>query len=486
MTRDGGFGESFPPKTIAIVGVSRNDNTQVPGYTGATLLRSLTEAGFQGRVYPINPKATSIQGFKVYPNLSSLPESVDMVIITVPAAVVPDVLEDCASAGARNVQICTSGFGETGQKETRELEDRIREISLRRGLRVIGPNCMGFQVPSVQMRMFQDVPVVPGPVAFVSQSGGHCRLFLLHGPEYGVGFSKVISYGNALLTDAPDFLSYLADDPETEIICMYLEGIRDGGKLTRMVREVNRSKPVIVWKGGLTTSGARAASSHTGSLTGDRQTWEAFFRQTGALRVNSLAEMMLLTSTMLHMRPTRSVRSAVFVAGGGSSVATGDVCAEEGLELPPLSPSTTSGIHEFISLVNQGVSNPLDVPGIVMDVPTLRRLFGLLADDPSIDIILLHLGAEFFLGPMKSVLTDESIANLFRDNPRGVQLAVAVLDEGHSRDSEKPARELREAGIMAYGSLSSACRALRTFADYHRFLADSAPDEGESNLGRLS
>jgi acyl-CoA synthetase (NDP forming) len=330
---------------------------------------------------------------------------------------------------------------------------------------------MGFQVPSARMKMFDDVQLVEGPVAFVSQSGGHARLFLLHGPEYGIGFSKVISFGNALLTDATDFLEYLADDAETRIICIYLEGIKDGGRFTKMVREVNQTKPVIIWKGGLTTSGARAASSHTGSLGGDRQMWEAFFKQTGAVQVNSLAEMIALASTMIHLRPTPSVRSAVLVAGGGTSVATGDVCAEEGLELPRLSQPTKEGIREFISLVNQGVSNPLDIPAILVNASTLGRLFDLLADDPLVDVILLHLGAEFFMGSTLGVFSNEQVLSFARDRDRGPQVVVAVSNEGHLRDSEKPARELREAGIMAYSSLPSACQALRRFAEYHRFAA---------------
>lgn len=199
--------------------------------------------------------------------------------------------------------------------------------------------------------------------------------------------------------------------------------------------------------------------------------WEAFFRQTGAPQVGSMAEMIALTSAMLHLRPARSARAAVLAVGGGSSVATGDVCAQEGIEVPPLSPATAAGIREFVSLVNQGVGNPLDVPGIVFDVPTMRRMFDLLADDPLVDFIILHLGAEFFAGPMLSVLTDERIMSFIRDNPRGTQVVVAVSNEGHARDSEKPARDLREAGIMAFSSLESACKALRGFTGYHRFIA---------------
>ncbi|MCJ7523152.1 MAG: CoA-binding protein [Dehalococcoidia bacterium] len=473
MTQNGGFGQSFPPKTIAIVGVSRNDNMNHPGYTGVQLLHTLREAGFQGRIYPINPKASVIDGMKVYPNVGAVTEPLDLVIVTVPAAIVPQVLEDCAAAGALNVQICTSGFGETGDAEARVLEDRIRDIALKGGLRIIGPNCMGFQVPSVNMKMFKDVPVVQGPVAFISQSGGHARLYLLHGPQYGIGFSKVISYGNALLMDAPDFLEYLADDPETEIICMYLEGIKDGEKLARMVKQVNLAKPVVVWKGGLTPSGARAAASHTSSLAGNKQIWDAFFKQTGAIRVGSLADMVEVTSTIIHLKPTPSARAAVFVAGGGSSVAAGDVCAEEGLDVPALSIKTRKALRDSISLVNQGVGNPLDVPGVVTNAPALRRTFELLAADPSINVILLHLGADFFLGPMSKVFTDESILSFIRGNHWDVQVAVAVAAEGHVLNSEKYARELREAGIMAYSSLRSACRALHKFAGYHELLAEN-------------
>ena len=473
MTEDGGFGNSFPPETIAIVGVSRNDNTQVPGYTGAKLLHQLLEAEFQGRIYPINPHASVIDGVKVYPNIRDVPEHIDMVIITVPAARVPQVLEDCAAVGALNVQVCTSGFGETGETVATRLENRMREIAIKGGLNLIGPNCMGFHVPSVRMKMFEDVPMVPGPVAFVSQSGGHARLYLINGPEFGIGFSKVISYGNALMLDATDFLEYLAGDKETEIICMYLEGIKDGPRLKRTVEQVNPRKPVIIWKGGLTPSGARAAVSHTASLAGDKQIWDAFFRQTGAIPVGSLTEMIEVTSTFIHLKPTSKARAAVFVAGGGSSVATGDVCAEEGLAIPALSADTQAALRSNVSLVNQGIGNPLDTPSVVIDAAALRGIFELLAADPSIDIILIHLGAEFLAGQLMQVCTDERILGFIRKNPWGVQVAVAVSAEGHVRDSEKYARELREAGIMACGSLRNTCRALRRFSDYHHFLTGS-------------
>ena len=476
VRQDWNFGEGFPPKTVAIVGVSRSDSTTHPGYTGAALLRILLKAGFQGRVYPVNPNASVIEDIKVYPSVTSIPELLDLVIVTVPPAVVPKVIADCVAAKVRNVQICTSGFGETGQTEGKELENQIKQIALKGGLRVIGPNCMGFQIPSINMQMHADTPPVQGPVAFVSQSGGHARIYLIRGPQLGIGFSKVISYGNALLMDASDFLEYLANDAETRIICMYLEGIKDGRKFMGLVSRINPVKPIIIWKGGLTSSGARAAVSHTGSLAGNRQIWNAFFKQTGAIEVNSIEEMGEITMTLLRLKPSQGKGVAVLAAGGGSSVATGDICAEEGIEVAALSPHTRQGLLEFISLVNQGVANPIDVPSVVMDIPSLQRTYELLAADPQIDIVMLHLGAEFFLGPTTNAMSElqKRILSSAQGKHPIKPLVVVLSEEGQVRDTEKYAQQLREVGITAYNSLRRACRALNRFANYHRFVAESS------------
>lgn len=476
MKRDGRFGDHFPPKTLAIVGVSRSDHMSHPGYTGSRLFGILREAGFHGRIYPVNPKADMIDGVKAYPTVTAIPERPDLVIVGTPSATVPQVLEDCARAGALDVQILTSGFAETGEAEGKRLEDAILEIAERTGLRVIGPNCMGFQIPAIKMKMFEEVELAEGPVAFVSQSGGHARIFLLQGPRVGIGFSKVISYGNALVMDAIDFLEYLATDSETRIICTYLEGIRkDGGELMQLVRSVNAEKPIVVWKGGLTYSGARAASSHTGSLAGDRQVWDAFFKQTGAISVGSIDEMSEVSIALLHVSASAGRRVAVLGAGGGDSVATGDICAEEGLEMPPISAQTKAGLLEFVSLVNQGVSNPLDVPSVFGDLSKLRRTLELLVADPLIDIVILHVGGEFFAhlwGQRMSQLT-QCILDISRNNQRGKPIVIAVTNESRIAPPDKYAEELVRAGIPAYTSLRGACRALSRVASYHEFVEAS-------------
>jgi acyl-CoA synthetase (NDP forming) len=399
----------------------------------------------------------------------SVPERLDLVVIAVPAALVPKVLEDCVAAKVRNVQICTSGFGETGTREGKLLDNTLREIIRRGNLCVLGPNCMGFHIPSAKFRMFEELELAPGPVAFISQSGGHARTLLLHGPEAGIGFSKVFSYGNALAMDAVDFLDYLADDPETGIICMYLEGIRDGRRLVDLVKRVNPVKPVITWKAGLTDPGARASASHTGSLKGDRQIWNAFFKQTGAVPVDSLDEMLDVTMAFLRIRAIARARAVLLGIGGGATVANGDTCGREGIETPPLSDSTMKGMAQYVLLVNQGMANPLDIPAAVADPAAMSRTLELVNADPNTDLIIVCVSAEFLAGgwgdPMPGF--KKALVDFTTGHPGGKPLVVAIEDEGCFCDAERSARELREAGITVFPSLTRACRALRRLAAYH-------------------
>jgi len=472
MTGNRGFETIFNPKSIAIAGVSRSEQSHHPGYTGLMFLRMLKESGFKGHIYPVNPKASEIEGVKVYPSITSIPETPDFVIIAVPRAAVPQVLEDCVTTGALNVHVCTAGFSETGEPEGKILEDRIREIALKAGIRLIGPNCMGCHVPSVGMRMFMEVPLVHGPVAFISQSGGHAMAYLRYAAYMGIGFSKVISYGNALIMDAPDYLKYFEQDNETRIVCMYLEGIKDGRKLTEQVSNLNRVKPVIIWKGGLTSTGSRAAASHTGSLAGDKAIWDAFFKQTGAIGVGSIEEMADVTMTILNLKPIRGSRVAVLGGGGGNNVATGDICAEEGIDLPPLTPTTISKLTGFISLVNQAVINPLDIAGVIGNVSLLKRVLETIMADPFIDMVFLSVSPGFWVSGAKNTMNEveKCISELHRQDTKGKQIVVAVHDLGRPEEAAEAIRVMREMGITVYGSLRSACRAVRRVAAYYEFL----------------
>ena len=490
MAWDPEFEVAFNPKTVAVVGASREQR-----FFGDFVGR-LQQVGFQGRIYPINPKVADgeIHGLKVYPNLVSVPEPIDLVIVSVPSRAVPSVLEDCIAANAKNVHIFTAGFKETGEKEGIELEKRICQIARRGGLRIVGPNCMGLHVPAAKLTTWEAVDE-PGPVAFISQSGGHAGEFAREGARFGIRFSKVISYGNAAVLDSIDFLEYLANDPETKIICMYIEGVRDGQKLTAMVREINRTKPVIVWKGGLTDSGARAVASHTGSLGGEREVWEAFYKQTGAVRVDGFEELLYVTMTFLYLRPLRSNRVALIGAGGGNTVAGADICARDGLELPTLTEKTQKELRSFIPSEGTIIRNPLDIGVVLMDINLLLRSLEPVAADPMVDSIIfaLPLGL-ILLGGAAAALLDQaqqSSTDAFREEleKQSRKVLDILIKFDHENVYGKPLivvlqpamgpflpgqrgriqQELLKENIPVYFSLEAASRAVGKFVRYHEF-----------------
>ncbi|OGP51473.1 MAG: hypothetical protein A2Y79_08130 [Deltaproteobacteria bacterium RBG_13_43_22] len=476
MPWDAELERAFHPKTIAIVGVSSEAKRGAPWAPGGpAFITSHEQLGFKGRIYPVNPKASEVLGYKTYPTISAIPEPVDLVIVSVPAQALPDVLEDCIKAGAKNIHAFTAGFEETGEKEGVELGRKVREIAQRGQLRLIGPNCMGLYVPSAGIGTFDQLPRKSGSVCFLSQSGGHCNWYAHYGPNYGVNFSKVISFGNAYVLDSTDFLEYLATDPETKIICMYLEGIKDGGKLWSQVREINRNKPVIIWKAGLTDHGSRAVASHTASLAGQEAIWRGFFAQTGAVPVFSLEEMAEMAMSFLYMKPPKGKRVAVMGLGGGTSVAAADTCSREGLDVPPLSQGTQNELKKFISLAGASIRNPLDTGLVFRNVANLAREMESVAADPMIDMLIVmpHLDMARHVGLEQVDKMVEYLCDFAKNNPAGKPIAFVfhsfANDPWESELRSKLRVELPNKGIPVYGTLTGAARALYRLAGYYRF-----------------
>ncbi|MFH1383025.1 MAG: CoA-binding protein [Chloroflexota bacterium] len=475
MAWDPAFEVVFNPKVVAMVGVTAGAKRGGIGETRAGFLEFFEQLEFPGRIYPVNPRATEILGYKVYPSVSSIPEPVDLVIISTPAQAVPSVLEDCIKANARNVHVFTAGFEETGDEEAIALGRRVRDIALRGGLRVIGPNCMGLYVPESGVACFGELTKQSGPVSFLSQSGGHCNWFSHYGQDYGIYFSKVISFGNAYILDSTDYLEYLATDPKTQIIGMYLEGVKDGRKLLKQVREINRVKPVILWKGGLTASGSRAVASHTGSLAGQGAIWHGFFAQTGAVPVFSLDELAETIMTFVHVKPPKGKRVAVLGSGGGSSVAAADTCNREGLDVPALTLETQAELRKFISLAGASIKNPLDTGVLFRDVSLLEREIELVAADPNIDMLIVmpHMDRVHASNPDQVDHFIDYLCNFAKNNPYGKPVVIVFFSlsnepwEGELRIRLQ--KELPRRGVAVYNSLTGASRALARFYEYHRF-----------------
>src|SRR5512136_1242495 len=250
----------FAPRSIAIVGVTRTEYV----FGGISFLLKLREAGFPGRLYPINPEAEEIHGTKAYPSLSSLPEVPDLVMVCIAAPHVPALLEECGRIGARHIHILTSGFNELGTEKGRLLEERIASIAREKGLLIIGPNCMGPYSPAAGLTAWGAIPGARGPLGVISQSGSITQRLTEYAFSLGIGTDKAVSVGNGTVLGSLDFLEFMGQDDGIRVIAMYIEGIQDGEKFFQLAREISERKPIIAWKVGKTEGGARTAVSHTG------------------------------------------------------------------------------------------------------------------------------------------------------------------------------------------------------------------------------
>jgi acyl-CoA synthetase (NDP forming) len=466
------LGVMLAPKSIAVIGASRSKEE-----SWMSLMGIIARFGYKGRLYPINPKADEIDGHKAYPDLGALPEPADLVIVSVAAPRVPAALRDCVASGNRNVHIFSAGFKETGEEEGIRLQQEIEVIAAEGGLHVIGPNCMGIYNPKALIATWEPAPIQSGPVAFVSQSGGHAGDFTVHASRFGILFSKAISYGNALTLDCTDFLPYLADDDETKIICLYLEGVKDGGKLLRQVREINRIKPVIIMKGGLTKSGARAVASHTGSMAGGEHIWKTLFRQSGAVKVTTLEEMADVLLAFLHLGIPQGRRVCVIGTGGGIGVSAADAFGRVGLDLPPLAKETRTALREFVPAAGNMIRNPVDAGIAFSDPKVLERALRILSSDPQVDMIVVSLHLDWFF----NISQGSHIVNLARHlgsegkkHTSGKPLAVSWrcyrTDAGIEQTREAVQQELITAGVPVYEGLPRTAFALSRVAQYHEYL----------------
>jgi acyl-CoA synthetase (NDP forming) len=469
------FEKVFNPNSIAIVGVSGqlNDNkisaVGMSPLNGAIVLRSLSKGGFKGRIYPINPKHDNIMGFRTYPDVSSVPEVVDLVIVAVSSRHVPAVLEDCVKAGAQNVHILSSGFGETGEKDGKNVDRLVREIVERGRLNIIGPNCIGIQVPSIGMSTLEIRPQTQGKIAFVSQSGNYAVSLLARLAKANIGFSKIVSYGNAMTLDGTDFIEYLGTDHDTEVVAAYLEGVKDGRRLLDVVRRVNTTKPVIICKGGLTESGARAAQSHTGSLGGNLKVWDAFFKQTKAIQVYEFDELVDMLITFLCLESIQGNAAAVITSGGGAAVVSGDICATAGIHIPSLSQTSIEQILQHVSLVNSGIVNPLDLPGSMLQPELLGKLLDILVKDQVIDFIILNYPDNLLVDNRFNNEMIDSICSFARKNSSLKPIVFAAYNffSFNSVPTMGPLSDkLFQNGVPVYPSLNRACQSVSRFIKY--------------------
>jgi len=377
----------FYPTSIALAGITVDN----PQHWTRTFLDALLEFQFEGPLYLVNPKGGEIRGSKVYRRFADIPHDVDYVISTVPAKAAPGLIEECAHKGVKAVHFCTAGFSEIGEEEGVRLETQLADLSRRTGIRIIGPNCMGIYCPESRISFNTDFPKQSGPVGFISQSGGNTGGLIHRVMLKGVRFSKAISYGNACDLNESDFLEYLAADPETKIIGLYIEGVKDGGRFRRALEKAAKEKPIVLLKGGITEGGARAAASHTGSLAGNEAIWGSLCRQLGIIQVYSLEEFADVLVTLRFMSAPGGRRVALIGGGGGSSVLIADEFERKGLEVPPLSQEIRDRIREFTPPAGNILRNPIDYSQNMTEPEKLLKTVRIVSQWKEIDFLILFL-----------------------------------------------------------------------------------------------
>jgi acyl-CoA synthetase (NDP forming) len=325
---------------------------------------SLKEAGFpeRGGLYPVNPKVDEIDGDRCYATLLDTPDPVDHVISQVPAVVVPQLVDQCVEKKIRSIHFFTAGFSETGDKEMAAVEARAIQKLRDAGIRVIGPNCMGLYVPASRLAFMNGFPMESGNVLLLSQSGANAGEIVHELTSRGVRFSKAISYGNGSDLRAHDFLDYAAQDPNSDVVAAYIEGVGDGRAFFEALERCARIKPVVVLKGGRTSSGSNAAHSHTGSLTGSTEVFDAVCRQTGAVRAETMDELLdLVVAASTNTRSITGSGVALFGGGGGGFAVLGaDAIDREGLTVPQMPKSAVDKMREYIPVAGSSVNNPID------------------------------------------------------------------------------------------------------------------------------
>jgi len=445
----------FNPKSVAIVGASRQK-----GKVGYEILTNMIKAGYKGKIFPVNPKADTVEGLKCYPDLKSIGEIPDLVIIIVPAKTVPAIMQQCAKVGARSVIIITAGFKEIGE-EGKELEEQIIQIARGARVRIIGPNCLGLIVPANNLNASfgGDLPAA-GSIGYLSQSGALMAAILDMVKSQSIGFSKLISIGNKADVDELDIIKALADDPDTKVIAGYLESITDGSIFVREAERISHNKPILLMKSGGTEAGAKAASSHTGSLAGSETAYESAFARAGIIRCDSIKQQFDYAQSIATQPLPKGPNVAVVTNAGGLGIMAVDAIERRGLVFAKLTDETTKKLSVKLPPAANS-HNPIDVLG---DALSDRYEFALdvVLDDVNVDTVLVLLTPQAMT---KSAATAEAVVKVSSHKPTKPILACFL---GASK-VEEGKQILRDGRIPQFDSPESAVETIKVISDYARW-----------------
>lgn len=462
----------FRPRSIAIVGASE-DFVKISGRP----LKFLLEKGYPGKIFPVNPKYEKVAGLPCYPRVAAIPEPVDLAIVAVPAAAVLEALGDCASKGVRSAVVFSSGFGEMGE-EGREIERQLAELARRSGLRLCGPNTLGF------MNTFDRVMATfsqagegetpPGPIAFVTQSGAFGTAIFALARQRGLAFGYFVNSGNEADLEFADLLDYVVADPKVRVVSGYIEGLKDGRAFLGMAnRALELGKPLVIAKVGRSAAGTRAALSHTGSLAGSDRVYSGVFRQKGIIRAAHEEELLDLVSAFSLCPFPQGRGLGIVTQSGGAGVLMADRAEEVGLSVPELTEDTKAALSKVIPAFGS-VKNPVDITAQFIANPALlQSAVEIVLRDPRVD------AAIFYLGLMER-FADPIVANLKAVHAKTKKPLIVAW----AAAPPVGLSALREAGICALPSATRAVNAIRGLAEYAECRSRWERERSEVEAGR--
>ncbi len=457
----------FNPKSLAVIGASDE-----VGSVGCALMKNFIDLGFEGKIYPVNVRKSEILGLKAYSSVEQVPDPVDLAVIATPSRTVPDVLEQCGKAGICGVIIISAGFKEIGS-EGEALEKRILEIRQKYGIRIVGPNCLGVIRPGIRLNAtFMNMMPKPGNIAFISQSGALGSAILDWAIHENIGFSNFVSVGSMIDVDFGDLIDYFGTDPKTRSILMYVEGITDAREFMSAARHFARTKPIIVVKAGKFSESAKAAASHTGSLTGEDMIYDKAFKRAGTVRVDEIADL-FNCAQVLGMQPLpQGPNLAIITNAGGPGVMATDALIGQGLKLAKLSQKTMEKLNEILPHYwSRG--NPIDILG---DAKAERYTAVLQAclDDETVDGVMIIYTPQAVTEPVEVA---NSIAELCKR--RGLQNKTILTSFMGYGTVEEANRTFNQNRIPTYSTPEQAIKTYSYMYQYKRNLELQYETPGE-------
>lgn len=449
------------PKSIAVIGASNQKNK-----SGGRLMEYLTKHKGPHSIYPVNPKEDRVYGRPCYRSIEHLPEKIDLALVVLPGKMILKIVEECAAKGINVLAVYGSGFAEMGEEGVllqRKLVDKAKEL----GVYICGPNMIG--IVNANQRFFgsfsmaMETPDIPqsGSIAFVSQSGAIGGGILSKLWSEGIGISFFVSSGNEADLETADYLSFLAEDQQTEIICVYLEGVKDGKKFIDSLKKARKHrKPVIIYKNGRTSIGQKSVQSHTGSLAGNYQVYETVFKQYGAIYVDVLEDMFEVAKGFLSLKNLPGRNVAVISTSGGACTIIADNCLHHGLRLPDFSESTKEDLLQVIPDFG-AVQNPFDTTASIINNPeNLKKALEIVLNDPNIDSIMLMLTT---VGDPIASMVAKDIIELTRKSEKSIILSWLISETLASNAFAL----LRKSQIPIFSSPEKAVLVLKKIAEYY-------------------